>query len=1047
MADELNTSSIKSGEERFQIGNFELLRDESDAPLLLGKGAFGRTYKARHRFLDTIVAVKVINERYVADPVVRQRFLVEGRAVSRLSHPHIARLHDFGEAGGGMYYAMEFCSGGNLASHAQQHGALDVANLLDVAIQVAGALQCAHKEGFVHRDVKPSNIMLTGPNLPLWTKLIDFGLVHAAIPSELGKPGEDDTVAEGRFIGTPLFASPEQLREDPVDGRTDLFSLGMTLWYLAVGGSPEPGSSALVAASRLNSESYAQRLPTSLPDQFRALLASLLEKDSGRRMKDAGEAARAFKQCAATLGLHVSAESADADLSAELATTATLVEVPACPPAEIRSVDGPVASEWNLISRDAVALTGYFYSVESSATPGKMALAHVLHPELADDVATFDRIRVNVARIRSLALPPIIQPDEIIRYSDQTIIVMEKPAGGDLFSALRAQGVVNFSSAQLFLEAVAAASDQSRNANLPGVDLRPTSVFLGSREEETAASPPLVANATPRLLPRFLTSQDTVGIFEPSGSADDMATMTSDTFNDADREEDACGQFASLIYRIVSGRNCPAAASLSPQGFVAVPGLSEQANRILAAVIARQSHHATCGDLLHDLLGVEGVSGSVMPTTPTSDLTKKLREMKTAGSAVGSNAGVGSTGTRSVFHTATATAAKSPMSPLRPMPPPVVQPATSGDARKKLLVHSLMVASVLALGFVVLGVVLFRKGHPPQPPSPSLPEEIVLQLQDDFSIQPAFKIGNKAVTATRKGGEWHLPVREAAPTLPFIVTVEAVGYDADELTIHGLDEFSKPVPAALNRSTGKIAFVGIPAEYTQASCLMKDALPGEKDHVDIPKYAVGTELHGDATPPFAFPTGIYLVNLKGRAAPQRWPVTVSVKRAETFSLNLPPLVEGRYSGQVHPKQDGGEPVALELNVATRGSDGWIRRGNEQQALVEGRINADGAYMARALPLPAGGSESEATILIRPSDGGAYDVYLTHADATEAQNFTLLGTVHRSGDKSTGTTPNENAKQAPSPAPEPNEHPQPAAPEPNLGGIFYSVKLLKLCRAG
>ena len=1000
MADELNTPSIKSREDRFHIGNFELLRDENDAPLLLGKGAFGRTYKARHRFLDTIVAVKVITERYVADPVVRQRFLVEGRAVARLFHPHIARIHDFGEAGGGLYYAMEFCSGGNLASHVQNHGALQVSQLLDVAIQVAGALACAHNAGFVHRDVKPSNIMLVGPNLPLYAKLIDFGLVHAAIPSELGKPGEEDTIGEGRFIGTPLFASPEQLREEPVDGRTDLFSLGMTLWYLAVGAAPVPGSSAMIASGRLNSESYAQRLPTSLPDPFRLLLASLLEKDPGRRMKDAGEAIQAFKQCAASLGLHVSAESVEAGISADVATMATLAEEPACPPAEIRSVDGPVASEWNLFSRDAVAITGSFYSAESVATPGKMTLAHVLHPELVDDPATFDRIRVNVARIRSLPVPPVILPDEIIRYSDHTLIVMEKPAGGDLFSALRAQGVVNFSSAQLFLEAVAAASDQLRNRNLPGVDLRPTSVFLGSKEEEAAASPPLVANATPRLLPRFLTSQDTAGIFEPSGPAEATATMTSDTFNDAEREEDACGQFASLIYRIVSGRNCPIAASLSPQGFVAVPGLSEQANRILALVIARQSHHATCGDLLHDLLGVEGVSGSVMPTTPTSDLTKKMREVKSAGSAVGSHAGVGSTGTRSVFRTAAATASKSPVSPLRPMASPVVQPSTSGAARKKLLGRSLVVAAVLAIVFVVLGVILFKKGHPPLPPTPPLPEEIVLQLQDDFSIQPAFKIGNKAVTATRKGGEWHLPVREAVPTLPFIVTVEAVGYDANELTIHGLDEFSKPVPAALNRSTGKIAFVGIPADYTQASCLMKDALPGEKDHVDIPKYAVGTELHGDATTPFTLPTGIYLVNLKGRAVPQRWPVTVTVKRAETFSLKLPPIVEGRYSGQVRQKQDGGEPAALEMNVATRGSDGWIRRGNEQQALVEGRVNADGAYMARALPLPAGGSETEGTILMRPSDGGSYDVYLTHADATEAQNFTLLGTVHRTGDKYT-----------------------------------------------
>jgi hypothetical protein len=108
-------------------------------------------------------------------------------------------------------------------------------------------------------------------------------------------------------------------------------------------------------------------------------------------------------------------------------------------------------------------------------------------------------------------------------------------------------------------------------------------------------------------------------------------------------------------------------------------------------------------------------------------------------------------------------------------------------------------------------------------------------------------------------------------------------------------------------------------------------------------------------------------------------------------------------------------------------------------LVEGRVNADGAYMARALPLSAGGNETEATILMRPSDGGSYDIYLTHADATEAQNFTLLGRVHRSGDKSTGTTPNENAKQDPSPAIASQQRPLleffPMIENPKIPGTF------------
>ena len=112
----------KSEEERFSLGNFELMRGENGAPLLLGNRTFGRNYKARHRFLDTVVALKVINERYAIDTLIRQRFLAEGKAVARLSHPHIARLHDFGESEGALYYAMEFCSAGNLSDYVATHG-------------------------------------------------------------------------------------------------------------------------------------------------------------------------------------------------------------------------------------------------------------------------------------------------------------------------------------------------------------------------------------------------------------------------------------------------------------------------------------------------------------------------------------------------------------------------------------------------------------------------------------------------------------------------------------------------------------------------------------------------------------------------------------------------------------------------------------------------------------------------------------------------------------------------------------------------------------
>ena len=208
---------------------------------MLGQGTFGRTYQARHRYLETIVALKIISERFARDATVRDRFLTEAKAAAKLSHPHIARLFDFGEKDGVLFYAMEYCAGGDLADYVKKHGALESPQLLEVAKQVGEALQCAHAAGLVHRDIKPSNVMLASNEIPLATKLIDFGLVHVhggGAKSTTDPSDDGDT----HMLGTPLFASPEQLREEAIDARADLFSLGMTLWFLAIGQAPETGS-------------------------------------------------------------------------------------------------------------------------------------------------------------------------------------------------------------------------------------------------------------------------------------------------------------------------------------------------------------------------------------------------------------------------------------------------------------------------------------------------------------------------------------------------------------------------------------------------------------------------------------------------------------------------------------------------------------------------------------------------------------------------------------------------------------------------------------
>src|SRR6266702_2560649 len=400
MAAEPLLSPGEKATEKVRFGNFEVMNDPEGRPVLLGKGTFGRTYQARHCFLDIIVALKIITERYVADATVRQRFLTEARAVAKLSHPHIARLYDFGEMNGVLHYAMEYCGGGSLADFVAQKGAVPLRQTIEIAQQISGALKCAHVAGFIHRDLKPSNIMLSAPDGPMFAKLIDFGLVQPSVPGATRSFSEDQSADGARFLGTPLFASPEQLREEPMDVRTDLFSLGMTLWYLMLGRAPESGSSAEIAASRLNRESYAARLPANLPLPFRDVLGRLLEKDRKNRFATAAEMFTALKACAAALGFRrardytgpaAALEWEDAEMPDKEPLDSTKVE-----PTEIEEVNAPLTSQFNIVTRINEDFTGINYVADEVGKKGAVSILHVLHPTLLEDEPALERFRVHI---------------------------------------------------------------------------------------------------------------------------------------------------------------------------------------------------------------------------------------------------------------------------------------------------------------------------------------------------------------------------------------------------------------------------------------------------------------------------------------------------------------------------------------------------------------------------------------------------------------------------------------------------------------------------
>ena len=218
-----------------QLGAYTIARHIDGSAWELGHGAMGVTYRAIDKALDRPVALKIINiDLGSRSAEARERFLREARAAAALRHPNVATAYQFGvrEETGQFFYAMELVEGETLEECVRRLGPLDVLTTIDIALQVTAALEAAEKRGLVHRDLKPGNLMFVSSddNGASTVKVIDFGIAKAVVE-------KTDAMAlpPGGFVGTPAFASPEQFTSAPVDVRSDIYSLGATLWFLLTG--------------------------------------------------------------------------------------------------------------------------------------------------------------------------------------------------------------------------------------------------------------------------------------------------------------------------------------------------------------------------------------------------------------------------------------------------------------------------------------------------------------------------------------------------------------------------------------------------------------------------------------------------------------------------------------------------------------------------------------------------------------------------------------------------------------------------------------------
>ncbi|MFQ5789608.1 MAG: serine/threonine-protein kinase, partial [Acidobacteriota bacterium] len=264
-----------------KLGKFRIVRR-------LGRGGMGAVYEGHDPGLDRRVAIKTLTTEAIADQESRNRFEREARAAAKLQHPNIVTIYELGNFGGKEkpYIVMEYLGGADLAALIDEEEGLPFAEALDIAIQLLKALDFAHQCGVVHRDVKPSNVRYLDDGR---VKIMDFGIARVE--------GSAQITRSGATVGTPYYMSPEQIRAEKIDRRSDIFSAGCILYEMLAGRRPFPGDLPSVFYKIVNEKPpplVEQR--AELPQEVQDILDRALAKEPGQRFQSAGEMAQELEK-------------------------------------------------------------------------------------------------------------------------------------------------------------------------------------------------------------------------------------------------------------------------------------------------------------------------------------------------------------------------------------------------------------------------------------------------------------------------------------------------------------------------------------------------------------------------------------------------------------------------------------------------------------------------------------------------------------------------------------------------------------------------------
>jgi serine/threonine-protein kinase len=258
-----------------KIGKYQIIGQ-------IGQGAMGVVYKAMDPFIERVVAVKTMSADLDADPEVRARFFREARSAGQLSHKNIVTIYDLGEEGGKAYMAMEFLDGEDLKHSIGRRDKMPLERKLEWMMEILEGLAHAHNKQVIHRDIKPGNIHITRSGQ---VKILDFGLARVS---------SSDITKTGSVMGTPNYMSPEQIRSEGVDHRSDIFSAGATFYELLTYRKPFHSSSLPATFFKILQQDPEpiESIDPSIPPDFSAIILRAMAKDPEKRYQNVDEMLR-----------------------------------------------------------------------------------------------------------------------------------------------------------------------------------------------------------------------------------------------------------------------------------------------------------------------------------------------------------------------------------------------------------------------------------------------------------------------------------------------------------------------------------------------------------------------------------------------------------------------------------------------------------------------------------------------------------------------------------------------------------------------------------